>query len=170
LLAPQVAAVVVAVKPVGCGYIVTVEVVVDVHPPAAVTVCDTLYVPGAAYVIPVGLVAVEVDGVPPVNVQELEAAFTPVFVNEKVLPVKHWLADCVKVEVGCGFTVMVYVTGVPVHDPMEGVTVIVPVIGAAVAFVAVKVGTDVEPLPVNPIAGLELAQVKPAPVGVLVNA
>ena len=42
LLAPQVAAVVAAVMAVGAANIVTDEVVVDVHPPLAVTVCVTV--------------------------------------------------------------------------------------------------------------------------------
>lgn len=169
LLAPQVAAVVAAVMAVGAANIVTDEVVVDVHPPLAVTVCVTVYVPAAAYVMPVGLTAVDDDGVPPVNVQLCEDPFTPVLVKLKELPLRHWLADCVKVDVGCGFTVIVYVTGVPAHPDNVGVTVIVPVIGLEVALVAVNEGTVVDPLAASPIAVLEFVQANEAPVGELVK-
>jgi hypothetical protein len=71
------------------------------------------------------------------------------------------------VEVGCGFTVIVKVIGLPRHVPKVGVTVIVLVIGAVVVFVAVKIGKLVMPLAANPIAALEFVHVKVAPSGVL---
>ena len=111
--------------------------------------------PALAYVTPVGLTAVDDDGVPPVKVQLCDAPFTPVLVKLKLLPLKHWLADCVKVEVGCGLTVIVYVTGVPVHPDKLGVTVIVPVIGEEPLLAAVNVGTVVVPDAARPMPVLE---------------
>lgn len=58
-----------------------------------------------------------------------------------------------------GFTVMVYVDGVPVQLLAVGVTVIVAVIGLTVLLVAVKAGIFPEPLPAMPMAVLLLAQV-----------
>ena len=84
-----------------------------------------------------------------------DAPFTPVLVKLKLLPLKHWLADCVKVEVGCGLTVIVYVTGVPVHPDKLGVTVIVPVIGEEPLLAAVNVGTVVVPDAARPMPVLE---------------
>ena len=72
-------------------------------------------------------------------------------------------------DVGCGLTVIVYVTGVPVQPVSVGVTVIVEVIGLAVAFVAVNDGTEVLPLVARPMAPFELVQPIVAPAGVLVN-
>jgi hypothetical protein len=48
------------------------------------------------------------DAPPPPKFQEYEypAPLDPVLVKLKELPARHWLADCVKVDVGCGFTVM----------------------------------------------------------------
>jgi hypothetical protein len=62
------------------------------------------------------------------------------------------------------------VIGVPGHPARLGVTVIVPLIGDPVAFVAENPGTLPDPLPTNPIAGLELVHAIAAPAGVLVNA
>ena len=90
-------------------------------------------------------------------------------VKLKELPAKHWLADCVYVEVGCGFTVMVYVTGVPVQPDNVGVTVTVAVIGLEVLLVAVNEGTLVVPLALKPMAVLEFVHAMVAPAGVLVK-
>jgi hypothetical protein len=43
---PQVAFTVVSATAVGAGKMVTVDVVVEKHPPGAVTVCVIVYVPG----------------------------------------------------------------------------------------------------------------------------
>ena len=53
---------------------------------------------------------------------------------------------------------MVKVMGVPVQPPTDGVTVIVAVIGLAVAFVAVKEGILPVPEAPNPIAVLLFVQ------------
>lgn len=89
LLEPQVAGVVVELTAVGAGYTVTVDVVMDVHPPEAVTVCDTLYVPADGYVTPVTVPVEPVPGVPPVNTHDSVPTLTPVFVKVKELPLKH---------------------------------------------------------------------------------
>jgi hypothetical protein len=73
----------------------------------------------------------------------------------------------VKVEVGCGLTVIVNVLGGPGQVPRVGVMVMVEVIGDAVALVAVKAGNPPVPLPPSPIAVLELVQLNVAPAGVL---
>jgi hypothetical protein len=65
--------------------------------------------------------------------------------------------------VGFGFTVMVNVCGVPVHPAWLGVTVIVPVIGFAVAFAAVNTEMFPVPLAVSPMLGFELTHAKEAP-------
>ena len=62
------------------------------------------------------------------------------------------------VTVGVGFTVMVKVCGVPVHGPNTGVTVIVAVIGRAVALVAVNDAILPLPLAASPIAVLLFVQ------------
>jgi hypothetical protein len=59
---------------------------------------------------------------------------------------------------GVGFTVMVKVTGVPLQPAADGVTVIVAVIGAAVALVAVKAAILPVPDAARPIAVLLFVQ------------
>ena len=66
--------------------------------------------------------------------------------------------------VDVGLTVTVKVIGVPVHPFAVGVTVIVAVIGEAVAFVAVNEGTLPEPLAASPIAMLLFVQVNVVPL------
>lgn len=73
------------------------------------------------------------------------------------------------VAVGKGFTVIVKLLGAPTHVPIVGVTVIVAVIGPAVALVAPKAGILPDPLAPNPIPVLELVHVNVAPAGVLAN-
>ena len=62
------------------------------------------------------------------------------------------------VKVGVGLTVIVNVIGVAEHEPLVAVTVIVLVIGDAVAFVAVKAAILPVPLAPKPIAVFELDQ------------
>ena len=66
-------------------------------------------------------------------------------------------------------TVIVKVTGVPLQVPMEGVVVIVLVIGPVVVFVAVKAEMFPDPFAPNPIAVLEFDQeyVVPFPENVI---
>jgi hypothetical protein len=68
---------------------------------------------------------------------------------------------------GVGFTVIVYVEAVPVQPLRVGVIIIVAVIAAPVGLAAVNAGTLPVPLPVRPIAVLELVHAKVAPAGVL---
>jgi hypothetical protein len=58
--------------------------------------------------------------------------------------------------VGFGFTVYENVWGVPVHPAWLGVTVIVPVIGLAVALLAVNTAMFPDPLAASPMLGFEL--------------
>jgi hypothetical protein len=74
---------------------------------------------------------------------------------------KVWFAG--SVTVGVGFTVIVKVCGVPVHGPKTGVTVIVDVIGSAVALVAVKDAMFPLPDAASPIAVFELVQLNVDP-------
>ena len=70
---------------------------------------------------------------------------------------------------GCGLIVIVKFIGGPTQVPNVGVTVIVEVIGPAVALVAVKAGKPPVPLAARPIAVFEFVQAKVAPAGVLTN-
>src|SRR4051812_23935064 len=70
---------------------------------------------------------------------------------------------------GVGFTVIVYVTGVPLHPDNAGVTVMVPEIALEPLLVAVNAGTLPVPLAARPIAVLEFVQVYVAPAGVLLS-
>lgn len=69
-----------------------------------------------------------------------------------------------------GFTVIVYVEGVPGQVFIEGVTVIVAEMVVVPVFVAVKDGTSPVPLEPNPIAVLLLVHAKIAPGVGLLNA
>ena len=68
---------------------------------------------------------------------------------------------------GIGVTVIEYDIGVPAQVPRIGVTVMTPVIGDPVAFVAVNPGTCPMPPAAKPIAGFELVQVYVATAGLL---
>ena len=65
---------------------------------------------------------------------------------------------------GVGFTVIVNVCGVPVHGPNTGVTVIVAVMGSAVALVAVNDAILPLPLAAKPMDVLLLVQLNVAPI------
>ena len=75
----------------------------------------------------------------------------------------------VVVRIGLGLIVTVNVLGVPIHEPNEGVTVIMDVIAVVPELVPIKVGVLLVPLAANPIDGFELVQVNVAPAGVLVK-
>ena len=84
-----------------------------------------------------------------------------------MLPVKFTASVCVPLHfvwsagfttVGVGFTVMVNVVGRPGQPVDIGVTVIVPLIGAIVVFVAVNEAISPVPLAVKPIAVLLFVQ------------
>ena len=59
---------------------------------------------------------------------------------------------------GVGLMVYVNVCGVPVHPAWLGVTVIVPVIGLAVALLPVNPAMFPDPLADSPMLGFELTQ------------
>lgn len=73
------------------------------------------------------------------------------------------------VTVGVGFTMIVYVDGVPLQPLAEGVTVIVATMGALPVLVAVNDGTFPVPLVPSPIAVFELAHANDTPDGVPVK-
>ena len=106
------------------------------------------------------------------------------FVQEYVVPVTlNVLANVIAVvvspahkdcpftafTVGVGLIVIVYVIGDPAHPAVVGVTVIVAVIGAFVVFVAVKEGTEPDPLAANPIEGVLFVQAYVVEPNELVN-
>jgi len=68
---------------------------------------------------------------------------------------------------GEGFTVIVYVVGVPVHEPKAGVIVMVAIVGEGVELVAIKPGTPPLPLAARPMDELLFVHVNVAPAGVL---
>jgi len=70
---------------------------------------------------------------------------------------------------GAGFTVMVYVEGIPGHVFAVGVTVIVAVMGVVPGLVAVNEGTFPFPLAPRPMAVLLLVHANVAPGVVLVK-
>jgi hypothetical protein len=71
--------------------------------------------------------------------------------------------------IGVGFIVIVKLIGVPTQLFKVGVTVIVPVIGAAPLFVPVKEAIFPDPLAPSPIAVFEFVQDVVAPTGVEVK-
>ena len=90
-------------------------------------------------------------GVP--ETHALLAAAVPLPVSCKVAPAQSGLFP---VMVGFGLTVYEYVCGVPVHPAWLGVTVIVPVIGFAVALLAINPAMFPDPLAESPMLGFEL--------------
>lgn len=80
-------------------------------------------------------------------------------IGEMVVPAQTEISE-MATAIGLGFMVMVYDFDGPLHPFIEGVTVMVALIGSLVEFVAVKVGTDKAPVPAatNPIVVLLFAQ------------
>lgn len=70
------------------------------------------------------------------------------------------LTDGETVTTGDGFTVMVKLIGVPVHAPVDGVTVIVAVTAVALLFNALKEAIFPEPLDARPIEVVLFTQLK----------
>ena len=66
-------------------------------------------------------------------------------------------------KVAAGLTVIVKVTGLPMHPLADGVMVISAVIGAGVLLVVLNEGILPVPLATKPIAGLLLVQLKIVP-------
>lgn len=87
-----------------------------------------------------------------------------------ILSPSQAVTSAIGVIVGIGFTVMVYVSGVPTHEPKDGVTVTVLTTAVVPAFVAVNAGVLPLPEAPSPVAVLSFVQLKLAPVGELTNA
>ncbi|MBV6484102.1 MAG: hypothetical protein KFKLKKLM_00586 [Flavobacteriales bacterium] len=104
------------------------------------------------------------------------------FVQSKVVPVVglvKFVAETVAAlqtmvsigttTVGVGFTVMMYVDGIPTQLLAVGITVMFAVIGAVVVLVAVKEAISPVPFAAKPIVVLSFVQSKVAPVVGLVK-
>ena len=104
----------------------------------------------------------------PTLVDEVHEKLVPVTGPLKLIAVPAAPLQCILlvmlVTVADGLTVTVKVVGVPVHPFAVGVTVIVAVMGAVVAFEAVNEGTFPEPFAASPIAVLLFVQVNVVPV------
>ena len=121
-------------------------------------------VPAKVPVTPAGNAPVNVAPVaPPPIVYTIGVMAVPEHTVGVALPEVNTIVDK-------GFTVIVYVFGVPVHGAIVGVTVIVAVIGAPVKFVAVNEAISPTPDAARPIAGLLFVHAYVAPAGVLANA
>lgn len=116
-------------------------------------------------ILPVPLAARPIDVLLLVQLYTVPATAPVKFTGAVAAPL-HTTCGCTAFTVGTGFTVMVKVCGVPVQVPPPlvyvGVTVIVPVIGAAVVLVAVKFRLPV-PLAAKPMAVLLLVQLYTVP-------
>jgi hypothetical protein len=84
-------------------------------------------------------------------------------------PFSHAVISVIAEITGVGLIVIVKFTGVPIHVPMDGVTVTVPEIGAAPPFVPVNAAMFPEPLAANPIDVFVLVHTNVAPTGLLTN-
>ena len=82
----------------------------------------------------------------------------PVNVTASVVVPLHFVWSAGLLTVGVGSTVMVKETSVPGQPLIVGVTSIVPVIAAFVAFVAVNEAISPVPLAGNPMAVLSFVQ------------
>jgi hypothetical protein len=88
----------------------------------------------------------------------------PLIVTAAVADPAHTAWFAIAFTAGVGFTVIVKLTGVPVQAPtVDGVTVMVAVIGAVVLLVAVKLAILPVPLAANPIAVLLFVQLYTVP-------
>ena len=74
------------------------------------------------------------------------------------------VCEAIGLTVGIFPTVKVNIAGVPKHVPIEGVTVTVEVVEAAVEFVAVNEGMSPFPDAANPVAVLSFVQSYEVPV------
>ena len=100
----------------------------------------------------------------------VEVAGTTLMVVCGTLAFSQAITSVIAEIIGVGLIVIVKLTGVPTHVPIEGVTDTVPEIGAAPPFVAVNVEIFPFPLPAKPIAVLVFVQVNVAPTGLLTKA
>jgi len=74
-------------------------------------------------------------------------------------PPLHTVIFAGTLTVGVGFTVMLYVEGVPIQVLAVGVTSMVAVMGFALVLEALKPAMSPDPLAANPMAVLLLVQV-----------
>jgi hypothetical protein len=90
--------------------------------------------------------------------------------GEMVVPAQTEISEIASA-IGLGFIVIVYDFDGPLHPFIEGVTIMVALIGSLVKFIAVKVGTDKAPVPaaINPILVLLFVQEYCTPDGVPAN-
>jgi len=158
---------------VGVGFTVIVKVSwVPVHPLTegvtvivAVTGVVPVFVAAKEAMFPLPLAASPMDGLLLVQSNEV-----PVTVSTKVMAVVeaplHNVCGEMSFTVGVGFTVIVNVSGVPVHALAEGVTVIVAVTGVLPVLVAAKEAMLPFPLVTSPIDGVSLVQPNEVPVTV----
>ena len=109
------------------------------------------------------------SNVPPVSASNQLMTPVPVAARFTVPPGAQTESSVTEVMDGWFAMVIVKVIGVPTQVPTVGVTVIVPDMGPAVAFVAVKDGISPVPLAARPMDGLEFVQLKVAPGVELVN-
>ena len=93
----------------------------------------------------------------------------PLIVTAAVFDPLHKVWFVIPFTLGVGFTVIVKVTGVPTQvPPLDGVIVTVAVIGAPVAFVAMKLGILPAPTAARPMLGWLFVHVKNTPgIGLL---
>ena len=91
-------------------------------------------------------------------------------IGEMVVPAQTEISEIASA-IGLGFIVIVYDFDGPLHPFIEGVTIMVALIGSLVKFLAVKVGTDKAPVPaaINPILVLLFVQEYCTPDGVPAN-
>jgi hypothetical protein len=109
-------------------------------------------------ILPVPLAPRPIDVLSFVQVNIVPAT-GPLIVTAAVAVPLHTVWFAIAFTDGVGFTVIVKLTAVPVQPPaVDGVTVMVAVIGAAVALVAVKPGILPVPAAARPIAVLLLVQ------------
>ena len=135
----------------------------------AATGFAVVFVPVNDGVLPVPLAERPIEGVEFVHANVVPGV---VLVNTPAatFAVLHTVTFAGTVTLGPGFTVIVYVFGVPGQPLALGVTVMVAVTGSAELFVAENEGVFPVPLAARPIEGVEFVHVKVVPGVVLVNA
>lgn len=149
----------VPVQPLAVGVTVIVATIVE---PVALVTTNWLILPVPLAPRPIAvLLLVQLKVVPVVAPENVIAVVVPPSQSA-------WLATAFTV--GVGFTVIVKLVVVPAHPAaVVGVTVIVPLIAAAVVLVAVKAGMFPCPLATSPMAVFELVQLKIVPATVPEN-
>jgi hypothetical protein len=107
--------------------------------------------------LPDPLAARPIEGV---SLTQLKLApAVPAKVTSAVDAPLHTVWFAVALTTGVGFTVIVKLVVLPVHDPYKGVTVIVATTGTAPALMPVNAAMLPVPLAARPIEGVSLTQV-----------